>query len=157
SGLQERRLDDGARYDPVADRWRPITTRGAPSFLLGARAAWTGNELIVWGGELTSPDQRSRPTGGRYDPAADTWRPMSPEGAPPARFDPALVWTGKELIVWGGAADGGDHLSPLQDGARYDPVADRWRPLTAQDAPGPRYRPAGLWTGQELIVWSGAT
>ena len=41
-------------------------------------------------------------TGGRYDPATDSWRPTSTQNAPSARSGPTAVWTGSEMIVWGG-------------------------------------------------------
>jgi len=41
-------------------------------------------------------------TGGRYDPATNTWTPTSTANAPSARNDQTAVWTGNHLIVWGG-------------------------------------------------------
>jgi hypothetical protein len=32
----------------------------------------------------------------------DTWVPTSTDGAPSARGNHTAVWTGKEMIVWGG-------------------------------------------------------
>ena len=47
------------------------------------------------------------------------------DGAPPsARAYHTAVWTGSEMIVWGGW-DGGYEA----DGGRYDPVTDSWTPL----------------------------
>jgi hypothetical protein len=54
--------------------------------------------------------------GGRYDPATDAWRSMTTDGAPSRRNYPAYVWTGSELVVWGG--NGGPDLN---DGGRYTP------------------------------------
>lgn len=75
------------------------------------------------------------------------WQRLAPSPLAP-RSGHAAVWTGTELVVWGGAgADG-----PLGDGAAYDPAADRWRRLPP--APEPPFGPAaaGTWTGSELVV-----
>src|SRR5437868_1353748 len=69
-----------------------------------------------------------------------------------ACFRPSGVWTGKEFIIWGGF-DG----SLLGDGARYDPILDRWRPVHTDGAPAGRHTRAYVWTGIEMIVWSGTT
>ena len=72
----------------------------------------------------------------------------------PARDGSALVWTGTELIVWGGIAD--DPADPTdpnsQDGVAFDPAAGTWRRI----APPPDGVRAGvvLWTGTEMAVWS---
>jgi hypothetical protein len=102
-----------------------------------AAAVWTGEELLVWGGDGHLDD------GAAYDPAAGTWREMAPSPLA-ARELPAAAWTGEELLVWGG--DG-----HLDDGAAYDPATDTWRPLPP--APIDGRAPLSVWTGRELIVW----
>lgn len=137
---------DGARYDPVTNTWRRMSTVGAPDGKY--RAIWTGKELLVWS---ASPEayQQSQHTpghpGARYNPAADTWRPMSAVGAPPASAM-AAVWTGTQLLVWG-AANGQD--------ARYDPVTDTWTPMSMVNAPTPRISAMVTWTGRQMLVWGG--
>jgi N-acetylneuraminic acid mutarotase len=65
------------------------------------------------------------------------------------------VWTGTEMIVWGGGAlpnpDLLDHTAA--DGAAYDPAADTWRAI--RSAPGPLAGAAVGWTGKEMLVWGG--
>ena len=41
-------------------------------------------------------------TGGRYNPSTDSWTATSTTNAPAARFVHTAVWTGSEMIVWGG-------------------------------------------------------
>ena len=62
-------------------------------------AVWTGTEMIVWGGEATVS---SLDTGGRYNPATDTWTPTRDRRRPVAALHHTAVWTGTEMIVWGG-------------------------------------------------------
>ena len=45
---------------------------------------------------------------------------------------------------------------PIGDGGRFDPEANRWHPLTAKDAPSPRYGAASAWTGTEWWILGGA-
>ena len=54
--------------------------------------------MIVWGGEDGSGYFND---GGRYNPAANSWTALPTTGAPAAREHTA-VWTGSEMIVWGG-------------------------------------------------------
>ena len=41
-------------------------------------------------------------TGGRYNPSTDSWTATSTTNAPTARVTHTAVWTGSEMIVWGG-------------------------------------------------------
>lgn len=141
----------GGAYDPQAGTWRRTSTEGAPAARSQHTAVWTGSEMIVWGGQGYSY-QQVEGTGGRYDPATDTWRPVATTGAPAGRYGHTAIWTGQEMIVWGGR---GADSSVLGDGARYDPASDTWRPLSASGAPGPRYGHRAVWTGSEMIVWGG--
>ena len=114
----------------------PLGPRSAPV------SAWTGTELLVWSGIPSTSDACGTDEGGgplcgepavfdgaAYNPATDTWRTIAegpvPAGGAPTQVIPEGVWTGSELVVWGGWA------SPIA--AAYDPVTDRWRDLP----PGP--------------------
>ena len=59
--------------------------------------------MIVWGGDGT----RLLNTGGRYNPSTDSWTATSTTNAPGARSSHTAVWTGSEMIVWGGVHGGG--------------------------------------------------
>ena len=58
--------------------------------------------MIVWGGIDESGYSNS---GGRYNPTADNWTATSTTNVPGARFFHTAVWTGSEMIVWGGSGD----------------------------------------------------
>src|SRR5213080_326210 len=51
----------------------------------------------------------------------DTWTATSTTGAPAARERHTAVWTGSEMIVWGGVGS-----SLFNTGGRYNPVTDSW-------------------------------
>ena len=62
-------------------------------------------------------------TGARYNPVTDTWTPMSTINAPRSRYNHTAVWTGTEMIVWGGEY-GGSTAVGLDTGARYNPTTN---------------------------------
>jgi hypothetical protein len=65
--------------------------------------------------------------GGRYNPASDTWSITSTRGAPSARVNQDAVWTGTEMIIFGGA-NGPNATTAFSSGARY--CATACTPLT---------------------------
>ena len=147
-------IRDGARYDPTFDTWTAMSTAGAPSGRGVPVAVWTGTELLIWGGYEVRGTLQILGNGALYNPATNTWRPMSTVGAPLARMLTAYAWTGTELIVWGGA----DGLRTSHaDGAAFDPSTNSWRSLPAAGAPSRRLGMAYGWTGTELLIWGGAT
>jgi hypothetical protein len=106
--------------------------------------------MLVWGGTGKQHLQGLQ-TGGLYDPATDSWTPTSTLDVPRGRSFHTAVWTGNEMIVWGGIAT----FDVLQNGGRYDPIADTWRSTRKQDAPSPRWHHRAVWTGEFMIVWGG--
>ena len=71
---------------------------------------------------------------------------------PLARTQHSAVWTGQEMIVWGGTLPGG--ISG--DGAGlYRPDLDRWSPLSPINVLSDRRQHSAVWTGTEMIVWGG--
>lgn len=97
-------------------------------------------------------------------PASVTAVPIGPLSA---RSDQMAVFTGKEVIVWGGRYQPTSNTTPpvasaatprsptaLGDGAAYDVATRRWRVLP----PAPiaaRYGAAAVWTGSEMLVVGG--
>ncbi len=154
-------LDTGGRYSPLLDTWSPTSTgANAPTARAGHSLVWTGSEMIVWGG--VGPDASGYPsylvTGARYDPGTDTWLPTSTgTGNPTPRSYQTAVWTGAEMIVWGGQGPGPTgYYVELDSGGRYDPSADRWIDMpVAAGTPSARLRHTAVWTGREMIVWGG--
>jgi len=71
--------------------------------------------MIVWGGA----DGSLRDDGYEYDPNTDTWAgPITTTGAPVARWRHSAVWTGKEMIAWGGE----DGIDRINTGGAYEPL-----------------------------------
>jgi hypothetical protein len=109
------KLTEAAAWNPETDRWRALPP--LPVALTDAIVAWTGAELVVFGG-VTSPGHpgaaSARLRGASYEPVSDRWRTLSASPLPPPVF--SGVWTGKQLLVWNQALRS----------ASYDPRADRW-------------------------------
>jgi len=109
--------------------------------------------MIVWGGDESLETARAPfDTGGHYDLAQDRWHPTETRGAPAGRTAHTAIWTGKEMVVWGGA---GAKKGLLGDGASYDPRARSWTLLSNAGAPSPRRGHVAIWTGTEMIIWGG--
>ena len=96
---------------------------------------WTGSEMIIWGGYGSN----YLDSGGRYNPAGNTWTATSTVGAAAARYEHTAVWTGSEMIVWGGFGS-----SYLGNGGRYDSAANSWTAVSTTGAPAARYKPERL-------------
>jgi len=82
----------------------------------------------------------------------NTWTATTTTNAPSARYADAAVWTGGEMIVWGGFSGG---TSYLNTGGRYNQSADSWTATSTISAPSGRYSHTAVWTGSEMIVWGG--
>jgi len=154
-------LYSGSRYNPATGKWNPISEMMAPQARSQHTAVWTGSKMIVWGG-INPNGGYVYDSGGLYEPAMDPggttpppfppWTQVNFMNNPGARYLHTAVWTGIEMIVWGG--DGGGY-NPLGTGGKYDPVADSWTPTAIIDAPSPRFDHSAVWTGTEMIVWGG--
>ncbi len=115
-------FNTGGRYNPTTDSWTATSTTNAPTARQSHKAVWTGTGgvMIVWGG--TPDDVTTLNTGGRYNPTTDTWSATSTTNAPTARYLHTAVWTGSQMIVWGGSSSESDiATSSLNTGGRYTP------------------------------------
>jgi N-acetylneuraminic acid mutarotase len=153
-GNKRGSINTGEKYDPVTDTWMATDTADpdTPAPRQDHTAVWTGSEMIVWGG-WESRYPYDHPDGARYDPATNSWQPMSPNGALSSLYNHTAVWTGSEMILWGGIS-GSDYINT---GARYNPVTDAWQATTTTgpNTPSARTEHAAVWTGSEMIVWGG--
>jgi len=146
-----------AKYDPALDVWTPINA-GAQGERL--RGVWTGTDMLVFGGDdgaaPTSPDDSNSITQGfRYNLAADSWTPLNSVGMPTGRTGHTAVWSGTEMIVWGGHQHVNGVTTVLADGARYNPATDVWTAMAGTGAPSARENHSAVWTGSQMIVWGG--
>ena len=145
-------MNTGGRYNPSTDSWTATNTNNAPSARYFHTAVWTGSEMIVWGGAGMPPPPRFN-TGGRYNPNTDTWTATSTINAPESRDIHTAVWTGGEMIVWGGNEF---PSGATNTGGRYNPSMDSWTATSGSNVPAARYSHTVVWTGSEMIIWGGS-
>jgi N-acetylneuraminic acid mutarotase len=82
----------------------------------------------------------------------DTWTSTSLTNAPDARLGHTAVWTGSEMIVWGGY----NGSIVFNTGGRYNPSTDSWTATSTTGAPDGRADHTAVWTGTQMIVWGGS-
>lgn len=112
---------DGAAYIPANDAWQRID-RSPLDPRYWATSLWTGEEVIIWGGYNGYAPEGARrifADGAAYDPPTDTWRTLATAPLLP-RCGHSAVWTGTDLIVWGGTEHCGSVGPRLADGAALD-------------------------------------
>ena len=80
-----------------------------------------------------------------------SWRPL-PQAPIAGRIAAGAVWTGKEMIVWGGVVRSGK-ARDASDGAAYNPATRTWRAIAASPT-GVQGGAAVVWTGDEMVVWA---
>jgi len=66
------------------------------------------------------------------------------------RQDYSAVWTGSEMLVWGGYNN-----QPVNTGIKYNPATDTWSSFGAASPPEARYQHGAVWTGSRMIIWGG--
>ena len=153
-------LSDGGRYNPTTDAWVIIPATGGPGPRSNHVVAWSGTEVLVWGGFGTGTGPfGTYNTGSRYNASTHVWTPMSATSGLNPRAYVSAVWTGADLLVWGGwdaVTNGiGFPTDVYGDGARYHPATDTWTPMAAAGAPTPRFNASPVWDGTEMVVWGG--
>ena len=87
----------------------------------------------------------------RLNSAWGVWVDFSSNNAPEARTLHTAVWTGQEMIVWGGF----DGSKTLNRGGIYNPQTDTWRGMNTEKSSQSRGASSAIWTGQEMIIWGG--
>jgi Kelch motif len=130
--LAERAPAERPRHRLAFDEPSPPTSE--PSVQPGAGESAAG----VGAAEPTRPPHRI--------PRGWAWRPVGPL---PGRQGNVAVWTGREVVFWGG-----DRPGRAPEGAAYDPKADTWRRLSRSPITN-RTGAGAVWTGRELVVYGG--
>ena len=153
---------DHAAYNPVTDTWRAISALGAaptPNKRARHSAIWTGSLMIVWGGHAGCFTADCPPTtGAMYNPVTDTWEPLNTAGEPSNRSEHTAVWTGTEMIIWGGHNFVGNTYGiGLNTGALYNPSTNTWRSVSTACSASGRAGHGALWTGTEMVIMGGWT
>jgi hypothetical protein len=148
---------DGAAYDPRTGRWQLLPAAPlAPR--TGQAAAWTGTEMIIWGGYNRASVGAFHVTdsGAAYDPATNRWTRLPRAPLSPRAYAIA-VWTGSTLVVLGGQPAVLTNTTPgYRDGASYSPALGRWRHIAPPAPPDghPLTWRTAVWAGRQLLAFS---
>lgn len=144
--------DNGAfALNVAANAW----TRGStgPSKRYGAFGVWDGAILLAWGGADGGPML----DGQAYEPVTDKWSAVQVAGSPTARYvvNRQTGWTARikprsSLLVGGYGVTGF-----LTNGATYNSTTNAWTAVSAWPSGASHIGGAGVWTGNELVLWSG--
>jgi len=110
TGMLQRVGNEAAAYDPARNEWRRLPD--PPIQPLGRPAVAAGDRLIAssFSGDATGGAVYDRATG---------WAVRAP-GPFSLRAGVSAVWTGEEMIVWGGQRDL-NSIPETSDGAVYTP------------------------------------
>ena len=138
------------RYDPGKDTWSDATCPYAARVM--ASAVWTGDRLILWGGDCGVNETGVIPCvdGGSFEPKTGAWSPVTANGAPEGRRQHTAIWAKDRMIVWGGLAG----RSWVNDGKLYDPAKDAWEAIPDAGL-GARLNHTAVWAGDRMIIWGG--
>src|SRR5439155_614553 len=72
------------------------------------------------------------------------------------RYFHSAVWTGTEMIIWGGQSVArGGYSTNYNNGGRYNLMTDSWTQVGTNNAPVARYSHLAFWIGDRMIVWAG--
>lgn len=129
--------------------WSNGNPNNQPSARTEHTVVWTGQEMVVWGGRVSSSTPLA--SGGNYRPGLDAWSAVSTISSPSARAKHTAVWSGQEMIVWGGFGTAG----LLGTGGRYQPALQLWVSMSDLGAPTARQDHVAVWNGSRMIVWGG--
>ncbi len=111
--------------------------------------AWRILDSFAWTNTTTTTTTTTttQPTIEESDSVGFDVGPLAPRGGH------SVIWTGTEMIVWGGEAD--ENASTVfADGAGYDPSTDTWRTISPSPLSGRRYHQAA-WTGDGMLIVGG--
>ena len=128
-------------------------------YLKLATVSWSKEPVELWLGRVESQAAAATASpgsnytlpqiagGGCID---DTW--TATNGPPYGRYGHTAVWTGTEMIVWGGRRSPSPRYNT---GGRYNPSTDSWIATTVINAPAARDSHTAVWTGSEMVIWGG--
>lgn len=123
------RLSDTWVYDVAANEWTELAPETSPSARDAHEMAWTGESVILFGGnDLNGAMVSGRPTGfgdtWSFDPETGEWAELTPTMAPRPRFQHQMTEAGDgRVILFGGRTDG---PTWLEDTWTFDQTTGEW-------------------------------
>jgi Kelch motif len=138
-------VPSAGRSARARQRLQRVLTIGSPVLAAAAVTAVIATSFALTGGG----ERTARPTMPLAVPGSAGWTRLP--GAPIApRSEYGAVWTGKEMIVWGGYSN-----TTHGDGAAYDPETRAWTKIAAGPLAG-QDLPVAVWTGKDMLIFGGS-
>jgi N-acetylneuraminic acid mutarotase len=141
-----------------------------PDIIENGTIIFSGTEFLFWGGGNRTintgfcggpyPDCPITPLtnrGLRYNPGNNSWDTINLINAPSARYMHKAIWTGTEIVVWGGRSKATDSAQYfLNTGARYNPTTNIWTtlPVSASFDGREKFSMQMIGNGR-FIIWGG--
>ena len=118
---------------------------------LGSAPRWSSFLVVVLAVAFASPVSVSVASSEQPSP---TWQTIA-KAPIDGRIGAGAVWTGDEMLAWGGVVRAGN-IEAVGDGAAYDPLDGSWRSIRSS----PRGvlgggGQAAVWTGRRALFWAG--
>lgn len=141
-------LDSSTQYGPYGN-WANMDTTNCQYFNLNASQppmVAGGGYIYTYGTDNGSPFESIIT---RYNPLTNTWQRLNnlPAGLLTPKDRPTFIWTGTELLIWGG--------NGANDGYRYNPNTNIWTTMSNTNVPVARNFYLACFSGTELIIWGG--
>jgi hypothetical protein len=145
--------------DAKPSKWQPL-------------ASWSSSDGMilpavpfVMGAQVTFPDDYGSGRAITYRFAQNDWL-VHPNGLWPGRgdvFGPGLVWTGSQVVYWGGLVQpkcnsigGLGEQNYLHDGGIFDPETNTWTSISEDGSPT-LIADNGFWAEEQGLVYVWAT
>lgn len=150
TNLQSAYFNDGKKYSISGNSWIDIPE--GPSGRAFHAAGFSGGHMFIWGGKNNFDVLGS---GAKYNVSGNTWTSLYDGGAPTARYDYGITWTGTEVVIFSGCFPGFYY----EDGKKYNLSNDTWSSIAdSTEVIEGRALPAFYYwpSGQSIIVWGGS-
>ncbi len=152
----------------IIDAWQsgnmdaaPMAVDDAPVGTQKHTAVWTGESVVIVGG-YSDDNSASVAAVSSYNPRSDSWKKFDVPAEFGARHDALAVWTGNEVLIWGGFRKTGNSTEWVYDGALFNPQTGAFKLLTKPSWWTPRAstwesdpRQSLVWAGDKAIIWGG--
>lgn len=153
--------NEGATYNFKTKKWLPMSNLEAPTARYNHTAVYSSHGVIVFGTkQKASGRDFLHGSGGFYDVHSNKenkWTKISSQSAT-ERSDHTAVWTGKEMMIFGGKAVVGSRGTLFNNVSLFNPNNSGWTSITPNNI-GPElvYGHSAIWTGYSMIIWGGET
>lgn len=136
-------------YSPSTDSWTSISSPYEPVQYPFELVTSGGDEVILTG----KGEEDGISTALMYSPLTDSWIKMDTSCGFSERSHFTSVWTGSEMIIWGGKYPGYRNFESISTGSKFTPITGQWAMLSLTNAPYAMHGHTAVWTGSEMIVW----